>query len=128
MRHLHLDSTCTDAMRVAATCLLLAGLDASFMLHGSFLIQQSLICRYGAYLYLDEAHSIGAVGATGRGVTELLGVPTSEAPEIDRTCRCGSSLGDMTGGHHDGHLHQVLRKRWWLRCSFQGALQHFVRG
>lgn len=34
--------------------------------------------RYRAYLYLDEAHSIGAVGATGRGVTELFGVPTSE--------------------------------------------------
>jgi 7-keto-8-aminopelargonate synthetase-like enzyme len=34
--------------------------------------------RYKAYLYLDEAHSIGAVGPTGRGVTELLGVPTSE--------------------------------------------------
>ena len=27
-----------------------------------------------AYLYLDEAHSIGAIGKTGRGVTELLGV------------------------------------------------------
>jgi len=34
--------------------------------------------KYKAYLYLDEAHSIGAVGATGRGVTELFGVPTSE--------------------------------------------------
>mmetsp|Transcript_17320 Transcript_17320/g.43286 ORF Transcript_17320/g.43286 Transcript_17320/m.43286 type:complete len:790 (+) Transcript_17320:84-2453(+) len=34
--------------------------------------------RYKAYLYLDEANSIGAVGTTGRGVTELLGVPTSE--------------------------------------------------
>merc|ERR1719408_372422 len=34
--------------------------------------------KYRAYLYLDEAHSIGAVGSSGRGVTELLGVPTRE--------------------------------------------------
>ena len=26
--------------------------------------------KYGAYVYLDEAHSIGALGSTGRGVTE----------------------------------------------------------
>ena len=49
-------------------------------------ISVSLPGRYGAYLYLDEAHSIGAVGATGRGVTELLGVPTSEA-ECWRICQ-----------------------------------------
>ncbi|XP_023818799.1 serine palmitoyltransferase 3 [Oryzias latipes] len=30
--------------------------------------------KYKAHLYLDEAHSIGAVGATGRGVTELFHV------------------------------------------------------
>lgn len=30
--------------------------------------------KYKAYLYLDEAHSIGAVGPSGRGVTELFGV------------------------------------------------------
>ncbi|TWW78684.1 Serine palmitoyltransferase 3 [Takifugu flavidus] len=30
--------------------------------------------KYKAYLYLDEAHSIGAVGPSGRGVTELTGV------------------------------------------------------
>ncbi|GMY12996.1 long chain base biosynthesis protein 2a-like [Fagus crenata] len=33
------------------------------------------ICKkYKAYTYLDEAHSIGAVGKTGRGVCELLDV------------------------------------------------------
>ncbi|KNC48256.1 serine palmitoyltransferase 2, variant [Thecamonas trahens ATCC 50062] len=30
--------------------------------------------KYKAYLYLDEAHSIGALGATGRGVCEHTGV------------------------------------------------------
>lgn len=30
--------------------------------------------KYKAYLYLDEAHSIGAIGRTGRGACELTGV------------------------------------------------------
>ncbi|XP_071596362.1 serine palmitoyltransferase 3 isoform X3 [Heliangelus exortis] len=34
----------------------------------------SLKRKYKAYLYLDEAHSIGAVGATGRGVVEYFGM------------------------------------------------------
>ncbi|MBN3320325.1 SPTC3 palmitoyltransferase, partial [Atractosteus spatula] len=34
--------------------------------------------KYKAYLYLDEAHSIGAVGPTGRGVVELFGLDPSE--------------------------------------------------
>lgn len=29
-------------------------------------------------MYLDEAHSIGAIGKTGRGVCELLGVDTAD--------------------------------------------------
>nr|DAD34122.1 TPA_asm: hypothetical protein HUJ06_004762 [Nelumbo nucifera] len=37
------------------------------------------ICKkYKAYIYLDEAHSIGAVGKTGRGVCELLGVDPAD--------------------------------------------------
>jgi bifunctional pyridoxal-dependent enzyme with beta-cystathionase and maltose regulon repressor activities len=31
--------------------------------------------KYGVYLFLDEAHSIGALGETGRGVCEKLNVP-----------------------------------------------------
>ncbi|NXR20859.1 SPTC2 palmitoyltransferase, partial [Cinclus mexicanus] len=34
----------------------------------------SLKNKYKAYLYLDEAHSIGAVGTTGRGVVEYFGM------------------------------------------------------
>ncbi|XP_050981863.1 serine palmitoyltransferase 3 [Labeo rohita] len=34
--------------------------------------------KYKAYLYLDEAHSIGAVGPTGRGVIEHFGVDPKE--------------------------------------------------
>ena len=34
--------------------------------------------KYKAYLYLDEAHSIGALGATGRGVCEHMGVDPAD--------------------------------------------------
>lgn len=34
--------------------------------------------KYKAYLYIDEAHSIGAVGPTGRGVTEFFGLDPHE--------------------------------------------------
>ncbi|KAH0892835.1 hypothetical protein HID58_055264 [Brassica napus] len=38
----------------------------------------SICKRYKAYVYLDKAHSIGAIGNTGRGVCELLGVNTAD--------------------------------------------------
>ncbi|CAA0831771.1 Long chain base biosynthesis protein 2b [Striga hermonthica] len=38
----------------------------------------SICKRYKAYVYVDEAHSMGAIGKTGRGVCELLGIDTSD--------------------------------------------------
>ncbi|KAL6576232.1 serine palmitoyltransferase component [Orobanche hederae] len=38
----------------------------------------SICKRYKAYVYLDEAHSMGVVGKTGRGVCELLGIDASD--------------------------------------------------
>ena len=34
--------------------------------------------KYKAYLYLDEAHSIGAMGPNGRGVTDYFGVDPAD--------------------------------------------------
>jgi serine palmitoyltransferase len=34
--------------------------------------------KYGCYLYVDEAHSIGALGKTGRGICEEAGVSPSD--------------------------------------------------
>ncbi|KAG5830971.1 hypothetical protein ANANG_G00298930 [Anguilla anguilla] len=55
--------------------------------------------RYKAYLYLDEAHSIGAVGRTGRGVTELLGVDPSDVDVLMGTFTksFGASGGYIAG-------------------------------
>lgn len=34
--------------------------------------------KYKAYLYLDEAHSIGAMGPNGRGVTDYYGIDPAD--------------------------------------------------
>jgi 7-keto-8-aminopelargonate synthetase-like enzyme len=41
--------------------------------------------RYDAWLMIDEAHSIGVLGATGRGITEHFSIPASEIDLITGT-------------------------------------------
>jgi len=60
--------------------------------------------RYGAYIYLDEAHSIGAVGPTGRGVTEELGIGTKD---IDIMMGTFSKSFGSSGGYVAGKKHVV---------------------
>jgi serine palmitoyltransferase len=54
------------------------------------------VCKkYGAYIYLDEAHSIGAMGQTGRGCAEYCGVNTSDIDIMMGTFT--KSFGGMGG-------------------------------
>jgi serine palmitoyltransferase len=54
------------------------------------------VCKeYGAYVYLDEAHSIGAMGPTGRGCCEYTGVDPKDVDIMMGTFT--KSFGGMGG-------------------------------
>ncbi|PIK60900.1 putative serine palmitoyltransferase 2 [Apostichopus japonicus] len=70
-----------------------------YSMEGSIVRLRDIIAlkkKYKAYLYLDEAHSIGAMGKSGKGVVEYWGIDPQR-------CR-----------HHDGNVHQELWIRRWL--------------
>merc|ERR1719491_1285723 len=69
------------------------------------------VCKkFGAYIYLDEAHSIGAMGQTGRGCTEYCGVDTDDIDIMMGTFT--KSFGGM-GGYIAGSKDVIsfLRRR-----------------
>lgn len=68
--------------------------------------------KYGCYLYLDEAHSIGAMGATGRGVTEHCGVTSADVDIMMGTFT--KSFGSV-GGYVAGNRAVIdyLRRTGW---------------
>ncbi|XP_048600295.1 long chain base biosynthesis protein 2b-like isoform X2 [Brassica napus] len=62
----------------------------------------SICKKYKAYVYLDEAHSIGAIGKTGRGVCELLGVDTADVDIMMGTfTKSFGSCGGYIAGSKD---------------------------
>lgn len=62
--------------------------------------------KYGAYLFLDEAHSIGAMGASGRGVCEHLGIDTADVDIMMGTfTKSFGSCGGYIASNHDVIAH-----------------------
>ncbi|XP_071996554.1 serine palmitoyltransferase 3-like isoform X2 [Engystomops pustulosus] len=58
--------------------------------------------KYKAYLYLDEAHSIGAVGPTGRGVVEYFGVNPADVDVLMGTfTKSFGAMGGYIAGKRD---------------------------
>jgi len=80
--------------------------------------------RYKAYLYLDEAHSIGAMGLTGRGCCEYTGVDTKDVHLLMGTFT--KSFGGM-GGYIAGDRHVInyLRKNC-AASAFHNSLSPIV--
>lgn len=55
--------------------------------------------KYKTYLFIDEAHSIGAIGPTGRGITDYWGCPANSVDVLMGTFTksFGASGGYVTG-------------------------------
>lgn len=59
--------------------------------------------RYKAYLYLDEAHSIGALGPNGRGVVDYFGLDPKDVDIMMGTfTKSFGAAGGYIGGKKVG--------------------------
>lgn len=66
--------------------------------------------KYRAYLYIDEAHSIGALGPTGRGVVEYFGLDPKDVDIMMGTfTKSFGAAGGYIGGRKVlSHSHVCL--------------------
>eukprot|EP01022_Parablepharisma_sp_SALTPOND_P014728 TRINITY_DN2026_c0_g1_i1.p1 TRINITY_DN2026_c0_g1~~TRINITY_DN2026_c0_g1_i1.p1 ORF type:complete len:455 (+),score=53.85 TRINITY_DN2026_c0_g1_i1:96-1460(+) len=100
LRYKHMDmKDLEECLKKAAECpIKLIVTDAVFSMDGDLAPLPEILQlakKYGALVMLDEAHSSGVFGKTGRGVTEYFGV----MGQVDIiTSTLGKALGGGTGG------------------------------
>ncbi len=76
-----------------------------------------IVKKYKAYLYVDEAHSIGALGPSGRGVCEHTGVNPADVDILMGTfTKSFSGMG--------GYIAADKKTIAYLRACNQGMLYH----
>jgi glycine C-acetyltransferase len=84
--------------------------DAVFSMDGDIidLPRMADLCRqYNAWLMIDEAHSVGVLGATGRGIEEHFGMPGVIDIKMGTLSKTIPSVGGYAAGSFD--LIQYLR-------------------
>lgn len=60
------------------------------------------LCRkYSAYLMIDEAHSVGVLGETGRGIEEYFGMPGSIDIKMGTLSKTIPSVGGYVAGNRE---------------------------
>ncbi len=85
-----------------ASCLVVA--DAVFSMDGDVIDLPRVVelCRkYGAYLMIDEAHSLGVLGKTGRGIEEHFGLDDVIDIKMGTLSKTIPSVGGYVAGHRD---------------------------
>jgi glycine C-acetyltransferase len=78
--------------------------DAVFSMDGDIvdLPRLSETCRrYGAWLMIDEAHSVGVLGETGRGIEEHFGLQGAIDLKMGTLSKTIPSVGGYVAGKHD---------------------------
>ena len=85
-----------------ASCLVIA--DAVFSMDGDVIDLPGVaeLCRkYGAYLMMDEAHSVGVLGKTGRGIEEHFGLEDVIDIKMGTLSKTIPSVGGYIAGRKD---------------------------
>ena len=69
--------------------------------------------KYKAYIYLDEAHSIGAMGPNGRGVTDYFGVDPADIDIMMGTFTksFGAAGGYIAASEVRRNLHSAIHRK-----------------
>lgn len=78
--------------------------DAVFSMDGDVIDFPSMVklCRqYGAWLMVDEAHSVGVLGQTGRGIEEHFGMPGAIDIKMGTLSKTIPSVGGYIAGPND---------------------------
>jgi 8-amino-7-oxononanoate synthase len=90
--------------------------DGVFSMHGSLAPLpelRKLADEYGAHLMLDEAHSVGVIGATGRGLEEHFGLPG----RVDVLMGTFSKAPGALGGYVCGSAELISYLRFFARAG-----------
>jgi len=75
--------------------------------------------KYKAYLYMDEAHSIGAMGKNGRGIVDYFNVDTNDVDILMGTFT--KSFGSA-GGYIAGQKVDLFKRKILLNENYSGKL------
>ncbi|HEX9094299.1 MAG TPA: pyridoxal phosphate-dependent aminotransferase family protein [Coriobacteriia bacterium] len=98
----HLEKLLAEARGQYSTMLVVA--DSVFSMDGDIMdlpATRALCDRFGARLMVDEAHSVGSLGATGHGIEEHFGMPGSIDFKMGTLSKSIPSIGGYCAGEHD---------------------------